>query len=282
MTDPVSAQSWQGWIGRSEATYDSIGSGRVAKLAATLNKNPPDSVLPPGWHWIFFNEVVARDGLGPDGHAKRGEFLPPITLPRRMWAGGRLTWHGDLAVGHAVTRTSTIRSVAQKQGASGPLAFVTVAHAIADEQRLVLEEEHDIVYRGHVGTDAQAFSDSGETVPPEGPWCRRFVADAVLLFRYSALTFNGHRIHYDQRFASEIEGYPGLVVHGPLIATLLLDLVATGLPGRRIRRFSYRARAPLFADRPFFLVGAPEGDTVALTALDEHGRIAMTGKAELD
>ena len=273
-------QDWQKWIGRSETAHDWVTEGRVAKLAATFGKPPPE-VLPPGWHWMFFTEAVPPQGLGEDGHPQRGGFLPPITLPRRMWAGGRITWHGELGVGHAVTRTSTIRTVAAKQGASGPLAFVTVAHAIADEQRLVLEEEHDIVYRG-AGRPGGATADvPGATLPPEGPWCRRFVADSVLLFRYSALTFNGHRIHYDHPYATAIEGYPGLVVHGPLIATLLLDLVTEALPQRRMRRFAYRAHAPLFADQPFFLTGEPQGEAVELKALDAGGRLAMSGRADL-
>ena len=271
-------QDWQRWIGHSETAHDWITEGRVAKLAATFGKPAPE-VLPPGWHWILFAEAVPPQGLGEDGHPRRGGFLPPIALPRRMWAGGRITWHGELATGHAVTRTSTIRAVAAKAGASGPLAFVTVAHAIADEHKLLLEEEHDIVYRdaGKPGGAAAA----GGTLPPEGSWCRRVVADSVLLFRYSALTFNGHRIHYDHPYATEVEGYPGLVVHGPLIATLLLDLVGEALPQRRIRRFAYRAHAPLFAERPFFLTGQPQSEAVELKALDAEGRLAMSGRAEL-
>ena len=274
------SQGWQKWIGRSETAHDWVTEGRVAKLAATFGKAPPE-VLPPGWHWILFTEAVPPQGLGEDGHPKRGGFLPPITLPRRMWAGGRITWHGDLGVGHAVTRSSTIRTVATKHGASGPLAFVTVAHAIADEQKLVLEEEHDIVYRGASPPGGGAAELPGTTLPPEGRWCRRFVADSLLLFRYSALTFNGHRIHYDHPYATEIEGYPGLVVHGPLIATLLLDLVGEALPQRRLRRFAYRAHAPLFAGQPFFLTGGPQGEAIELKALDEAGRLAMSGRAEL-
>jgi 3-methylfumaryl-CoA hydratase len=271
---------WQRWIGRSETAHDWITEGRVAKLAATFGKAAP-AVLPPGWHWVLFAEAVPAQGLGEDGHPRRGGFLPPITLPRRMWAGGRLVWHGELGVGHAVTRTSTIRTVAVKQGASGPLAFVTVAHAIADEQKLLLEEEHDIVYRDAGKPSAEAGDQSAGAPPPEGSWCRRFVADPVLLFRYSALTFNGHRIHYDHPYATEVEGYPGLVVHGPLIATLLLELVGEALPQRRIRRFTYRAHAPLFANRPFFLTGEPQGEAVGLKAVDASGRLAMTGRAEL-
>lgn len=273
-------QDWQRWIGRSETAHDWVTEGRTAKLAATLGKPLPE-VLPPGWHWMLFAEAVPPHGLGEDGHPKRGGFLPPITLARRMWAGGRITWHGDLGVGHAVTRTSTIRTVVAKEGASGPLAFVTVAHAIADEQKLLLEEEHDIVYRDAGKPAAAPEPAAGATLPPEGRWCRRVVADSVLLFRYSALTFNGHRIHYDHPYATQVEFYPGLVVHGPLIATLLLDLVGEALPQRRIRRFAYRAHAPLFAEQPFFLIGEPQGEAVELKALDAQGRLAMSGRADL-
>jgi 3-methylfumaryl-CoA hydratase len=216
---------------------------------------------------------------GPDGHPKRGDFLPPVPLPRRMWAGGRLTFHEPLKVGERAVRTSTIVNIEDKTGRSGRLVFVTVQHDIEVAGELRIEEEHDIVYRDapHPGAAPQkaAPAPDGET------WRRTINADPVMLFRYSALTFNSHRIHYDYPYVTEVEGYPGLVVHGPLIATLLVDLVRRELPEATVQSFAFKALRPTFANQPFTVCGKPsdDGKTLDLWAKDHEGYVTMRATA---
>lgn len=270
----------QAWVGKTETRTDQITSMPVAALSATLNID--DSALhggdpvPPLWHWMWFLPIYKQSELGPDGHAKTGDFLPPVPLPLRMWAGGRLEFHRPLRVGQTYTRTSRILDVRQKEGRSGPLVFVIVGHEIGDAEGIALSEEQDIVYRG--ATPGEVLKGTAQAAPPDAAWERIVQPDDVLLFRYSALTFNAHRIHYDRRYAMEVGGYPGLVVHGPLIATLLLDLVRRNLPGANVVRFSFRAVSPLFDTAPFVVCGKPEGDgkTISLWAKDAAGRLATT------
>jgi 3-methylfumaryl-CoA hydratase len=217
----------QTWQGNSEVLQDLITPAPLRALSATLDRDDPLSVqgtdLPPLWHWLFFLSHHRQSEIGPDGHAKRGGFLPPVPLPRRMWAGGRLHWQSPLRVGDAVTRESTIASVTHKSGRTGDLLFVLVKHEVHNAQGLCLTEEHDIVYRPAAQPGDPVPSPTA--APAKATWQRDIAPDDVLLFRYSALTFNGHRIHYDRKYVTEVEGYPGLIVHGPLIATLLVDLV---------------------------------------------------------
>ncbi len=255
----------------------------MAALAATLDieraEPKPGDALPPLWHWLYFLPFHLQSDLGPDGHAKRGGFLPPVDLPRRMWAGGRVEFHRPLRVGESVTRISHIADVTPKQGRSGALVFVLVRHEIPDGDGLALTEEHDIVYRDHPrpGEGAPA----PQSAPADAAWERIVHPDDVLLFRYSALTFNGHRIHYDRRYATEVEGYPGLVVHGPLIATLLVDLVRENLPAATVTRFEFRAVSPIFDTGAFTVAARPEpdGKTIRLWAKDGSGALAMTATA---
>lgn len=274
----MNAADLQAWVGKTEARTDQITSMPVAALSATLDIDAPRAgdPLPPLWHWMWFLPIHKQSELGPDGHAKTGDFLPPVPLPLRMWAGGRLEFHRPLRVGQTYTRTSRILDVRQKAGRSGPLIFVIVRHEIGDAEGIALSEEQDIVYRDHAG------SNDGKPETPLAPidaaWERVIRPDDVLLFRYSALTFNAHRIHYDRRYATEVGGYPGLVVHGPLIATLLLDLVRRSLPYARIARFAFRAVSPLFDTAPFAVCGKPEsdGETISLWAKDAAGHLATT------
>lgn len=255
----------------------------LAALAATLDVEAPypqsGDPLPPLWHWLYFLPIHRQSELGPDGHARRGGFLPPVDLPRRMWAGGRVEFFRPLRVGERVMRTSRIAEVKYKQGRSGPLVFVLVRHDIGSNGRIALVEEHDIVYRGSAqAADPPALS---RTADDDALWRQVAQPDDVLLFRYSALTFNGHRIHYDRRYATEVEGYPGLVVHGPLIATLLMELVRRNLPSAVVRRFEFRAVRPIFDTGSFTVCGKPEGDasTIRLWAQDAQGALAMTASA---
>jgi 3-methylfumaryl-CoA hydratase len=273
------------WIGKAETVDDVVTATPYAALSATLDRTPerppPGTPLPALWHWLYFLPLYRQSEFGPDGHAQRGGFLPPIPLPRRMWAGSQLQFLEPLRIGDAVTRTSTIEDVTDKSGRSGALVFVRVRHEIRrrDEAPAALVEFHDIVYR--------EAPKPGEVAPPPKPapaqhaWERRWVPDDVLLFRYSALTFNSHRIHYDRRYVTTVEGYPGLIVHGPLIATLLLDLLRHELPEAEVARYEFRAVRPLFDLHPFFVCGEPhdDGKTFRLWARDHEGFLAMDATA---
>jgi 3-methylfumaryl-CoA hydratase len=281
------------WIGRSESRAELITATPVAALSATLDRDDPLPVpgteLPPLWHWLYFTPLTRHSELGDDGHARRGGFLPPVPLPRRMWAGGRLAFVQPLRVGENVTRTSTIQDVSVKQGRSGALVFVCVRHELRNAQGLALNEEHDIVYRD-APPPATAGAPGSAGAPPPAPtpaprdeqFSREIVPDPVLLFRYSALTFNGHRIHYDRSYVTGVEGYPGLVVHGPLIATLLLDLLRRHLPKATVKRFSFKAVRPTFDIHRFSVCGKVEGKTVTLWGRDHEGWLTMQGTAEID
>lgn len=285
--DDATLAHLQQWVGRSETLHDDISAAPLRGLAATLDRDdaPPvaGTPVPPLGHWLFFLPQHRQSELGPDGHARRGGFLPPVPLPRRMWAGGRLVWEpgNPLAVGDAAQKRSRIASVVHKRGRTGDLLFVLVRHEVHNARGLCLTEEHDIVYR--------AAPQPGEpapqpvAAPQEAAWQRCIVPDDVLLFRYSALTFNGHRIHYDRRYVTEVEGYPGLIVHGPLIATLLTDLVRRHAPGAFLRRFDFKAVRPTFDGHPMTLRGQPgaEGQPLRLWASDHEGWLTMQATAEL-
>ena len=277
----------QAWIGRSQTVHDVVHPTPVIALAATLDHAAAPvlaaSLLPPLWHWLYFLPMHRQSDIGPDGHAQRGGFLPPVPLPRRMWAGSQFDFRSPLRVGDALARTSTIEQVTTKHGRSGPLVFVKVRHEVhcngAAEPALL--EWHDIVYR-----DAQRPDDAAP--PPVqaahgAAWQREIMVDAVLLLRYSALTFNGHRIHYDRPYATGVEGYPGLVVHGPLIATLLLDLLRRQMPEADVAGFHFKAVRPTFDLHAFSINGQlqADGKTIALWAQDHDGWLTMQATATL-
>jgi 3-methylfumaryl-CoA hydratase len=277
----------QQWIGRSETVTDVVTATPYAAMSATLDRTaerpPAGTALPALWHWLYFLPLHRQSEIGPDGHAKRGGFLPPVPLPRRMWAGSQFEFHAPLRIGDAIARTSTIADVTEKSGRTGPLVFVKVRHEIRrrDDQAIAITEFHDIVYR-----EAPKPSDAApppKPAPPGGRWARTWVADDVLLFRYSALTFNGHRIHYDRRYVTEVEGYPGLVVHGPLIATLLLDLLRREMPDANVARYEFRAVRPVFDIHAFTVCGEPlpDGGAVRLWARDHEGCLAMEATATI-
>jgi 3-methylfumaryl-CoA hydratase len=293
--DPQTLAHLQTWQGRSETLEDLITPAPLRALSATLDRDDPLPIagtpLPALWHWLFFLPHHRQSEIGPDGHAKRGGFLPPVPLPRRMWAGGRLQWHAPLKVGDTVKRVSTIESVTHKSGRTGDLLFVLVKHEVHNAQGLCLTEEHDIVYRpaaqpgDPVPAPTPASSMAEQGAPTGELWQRDVTPDDVLLFRYSALTFNGHRIHYDRKYVTDVEGYPGLIVHGPLIATLLVDLVRRHTD-RPIKRFDFKALRPTFecSDQRILRVnGQPQtdGTHVHLWAQDHEGWLTMQATAEL-
>ena len=273
------------WIGKSETVSDVAGATPYAALSATLDRAPErppaGTPLPALWHWLYFLPLHRQSEIGPDGHAKRGGFLPPVPLPRRMWAGSQFEFNQPLRIGDKLTRVSTIADVTEKSGRTGPLVFVKVRHEIRrnEESEIALTEFHDIVYReaakpGDVAPPPKA-------APERSAWETKWVPDDVLLFRYSALTFNGHRIHYDRRYVTEVEGYPGLIVHGPLIATLLLDLLRHRMPDARVVRYEFRAVRPTFDINHFFVCGEPQDDgkTIRLWARDHEGWLTMDATA---
>ncbi|HYD89748.1 MAG TPA: MaoC family dehydratase N-terminal domain-containing protein [Vitreimonas sp.] len=242
----MSAPDYSAWIGRVESKRDVIAPAPLRGLAALLDHDPErwmEGAIPPLAHWLYFLPTAPQSELGPDGHPARGGFLPLVALPRRMWAAGRMTFHAPLAVGDSVERTSTIRGVTEKAGSSGPLVFVTVAHTIKANGALAIEEEQDIVYRDVAPSAPKPLAPETKRAERE----RVIEPDPVLLFRYSALTFNAHRIHYDQAYAAAQEGYPELVAQGPLIATLLMDHYLRAGAAAAPRSFSFRAERPLFA-----------------------------------
>ena len=273
------------WIGRTETMSDSITATPYAALSATLDwppeRPPAGTPLPALWHWLYFLPLARQSDIGPDGHPRRGGFLPPVPLPRRMWAGSQLLFHAPLRVGDPVSRTSTIVDVTEKSGRTGTLIFVKVRHEIRrqNEEAIAITEFHDIVYREAPKPDDVA--PPPKQAPAASAWEKKWVPDDVLLFRYSALTFNGHRIHYDRRYVTGVEGYPGLIVHGPLIATLLLDLLRRQLPDAEVDRYEFRAVRPTFDTNHFFVCGEPQanGKTFRLWAKDHEGWLTMDATA---
>ncbi len=271
------------WIGREAITSGHAYGALADVLSATLDRDDPrhepGTPLPPGWHWLCFPEAVKLADTGHDGHPRTGGFMPPVPLPRRMWAGNRMEFLKPIRVGDALQRKSIIADVRFKSGAGGELCFVTVRHEIFANSDLLTVEEHDVVYRQAEKPGAPAAKP--RPAPAKAEWSRTIHPSSVLLFRFSALTMNSHRIHYDRSFAVDEEGYPGLVFHGPLTMILLMDLFRRVHPGARLEKFSVRATAPIYDDRPFEIQGLPgeaEGEA-QFWALTPDGRLAMLGEA---
>lgn len=285
--DAAAVAHLQAWQGRSETLHDRAALQPLAALSATLGRDIPaptaGNTVPPLWHWLYFLPLAPRGEIGPDGHPRRGGFLPPVPLPRRMWAGARLKWEAGnpLRAGQELSRQSTIDSVAHKSGRSGELLFVQVTHRYANDAGLALTEEHDIVYRPMPAPGSAAPAPQKPPLAGQAAWSRSVQADPVLLFRYSALTFNGHRIHYDRDYATQVEGYPGLVVHGPLLATLLIELLKSEMPGAQLLGFDFRAVRPTFDLHPFTVNGRPSADgrSIELWAEDHEGWLTMQATA---
>ena len=273
------------WNGRSETVSDVATAFPYAALSATFDRPavppPVGTALPALWHWLYFLPLYRQSEVGPDGHAKRGGFLPPVPLPRRMWAGSQFEFHKPLRIGDAMTRTSTIHDVTEKSGRTGPLVFVKVRHELRREgdSDLALTEFHDIVYREAPKPDD--VTPPPKAAPATSTWEKKWVPDDVLLFRYSALTFNGHRIPYDRKYVTEVEGYPGLIVHGPMVATLLLDLLRHKLPEAEVASYEFRAVRPVFDINHFYVCGEPQADgkTFRLWAKDHEGWLTMEATA---
>jgi 3-methylfumaryl-CoA hydratase len=268
------------WVGRSETRADTVTAAPLAALSALLDRDDPapraGDAAPPLAHWLYFLPAYRQSQAGPDGHAVKGGFLPPVDLPRRMWAGSRLEFRRPLVVGSDVQRVSTIKDVSEKEGRSGRLVFVTVCHEVSDAGGVVLTDEHDIVFRGEASLAAAPVP-----APRDEKWRRDIHPDPVLLFRYSAVTFNSHRIHYDHPYVTQVEGYPGLVVHGPLTATLLVDLLRRNAPAATVKSFAFRARRPLYDTAAFSTCGIPDeaNRSARLWTRDAEGAVTMEATA---
>jgi 3-methylfumaryl-CoA hydratase len=283
-----SEQQWSEYLGRMQESQIVISADRIKGLAALLDyPEPPwpDNQVPPTGHWCFIFPYTQQSKLGHDGHEQLGGFFPPVKYPRRMWVGGRIRYMLPLRVGEPVTHRSTIKGIENKQGRSGPMTFLTVCHEYLDGGILMLQDEQDIVYRD-VSTDPIKkpvdTSHQASASPHPYDWSRTIVPDTTLLFRYSAVSFNSHRIHYDQDYVRK-EGYPGLLVHGPLTATLLIDLFQRSNPGIGIRQFDYVARSPMYEGYPFTIMGQQlENGKISLWAVDCEGTRSMTAELETD
>jgi 3-methylfumaryl-CoA hydratase len=277
-TSPVNLERLRSWIGREEVTRDVVHVELLSRFRATFDLpagSPGNDPVPHLFHFCLAQSTVTTNLLATDGHAKKCGFLPPVPLSRRMWAGSRLSFERPLSVGDHVRRRSRIADVVAKQGRTGQLCFVTVEHVMDVDGRVVLNEAQDIVYRGGC-----ALTQEPAAAPSDvGSYQRRVEPSVPFLFRYSALTFNSHRVHYDRRYACEVEGYPGLVVHGPLQATLLINL-ATELHGRQPTRFAFRSVSPLFDDTSFVLHAREGNGTLKLWTARENGPPATFAEAD--
>jgi 3-methylfumaryl-CoA hydratase len=275
----VAGIDWTPWLGTSCDEVDWVTATHVAAWNATLDRDTPfprdGDTAPLGLHWALFPPLARASELGDDGHARTGTFLPPMP-PRRMWAGSRLTFYRPLRIGARVDRRSVISLVVEKESRSGPLIFVTLRHTLTSGGEVAIDEEQDLVYREATGRGAERAAEPSR----RGAWRRSIHPDETLLFRYSALTFNGHRIHYDRRYAEETEGYPGLVVHGPLIATLLLQLLAEHSPEKTVTRFQFKAIRPTFDTASFELHGEPSEDPDSIRLWSTNGRGETAVEAE--
>ncbi len=277
-------------IGNTEESRDFASPMQIHGLAALLDKpdvpQMGDPIGPMG-HWCYFYPRVPASGIGADGHPERGGFLPPTPLPRRMFGGCRTTYRQDVLIGEEIVRKARIKDVAVKDGRTGILVIVTVAYEIESPRGLCIEEEHDIVYRDNPPAEAaDSRGNSGKTgnAPTDHAFIREIVPDPVMLFRYSAVTFNGHRIHYDRKYVTEVEGYPGLIVHGPLTTTHMLELGMAEMPGRRVARYDFQARAPLFDVAPFHVAGKPgdDGNSQTLWSVTPEGNLGTIATVTYD
>jgi len=285
-TMEISADDLKAHVGRRQSTVDVVTAAPANLLRLALARPEPEygpgDALPPGWQVLYFLPRFRAEELHPDGSPRDTGVVPPMPLPRRMFAGERLRFHRPLRVGQTVRRETELTDIAVKRGGTGTLVFATTTSRLTDPDGLLVEEQRHTVFREEVAAGAKNQAPRREPAPADVPWRQSVAPDPVLLFRFSALTFNSHRIHYDHRWATEVEGYPGLVVHGPLTSTLLVDFARDHGGGRRIVSYATEARAPLFDTAPFELRGRPTADGYGaeLWAVTPEGTVAMAGRIE--
>jgi 3-methylfumaryl-CoA hydratase len=281
----IDIEHLQGWIGKERVRHDHLDPFKAQALAAALDRAEQPlagDALSAAWQWLYFVETPRASQTGNDGHPRTGDFLPPVPLPRRMWAAGKFVIEQPLRLGEPAEQRSVVRSVELKEGKSGALVFVTVEHRTLQNGHLCLLEEQNLVYRDM--PIAAAPLPPGEPAPVllEGDFSAQLQPDPVLLFRYSALTYNGHRIHYDRDYATREEHYPALVVHGPLLATLLAEQAARHFPAARIREFQFRATRPSFDTDALTLCARRDGSTLKLWTVTHEGFVGMSATATLE
>ncbi len=275
------------WIGQCRETRDRIDARPANFLKETLNQDGRDyrkgDILPPGWHWMYFLQTQRLDQLGGDGHAPLGDFMPPVALPQRMWAGSRLKFHSPLVIGEKIFKTSTINSITRKSGSTGDLCFVIIRHRFFSGSTLKLEEGQNIVYRRNAPPGAPAKPHI--PAPRDADYSVTIQPTSILLFRYSALTFNSHRIHYDLDYCRRVEDFPALVVHGPLVATLMLKAAQTRDKYRidhNLGEFNFKALSPLFSDHDFSIHLKEHNDHCEIWATNPNGNLAMSATLTLN
>ena len=282
MSAPIDLDHLRQWIGRTHEVADIVTAQLVKGLRATLFQKIGEprigDAAPFTTHWCLGQAVYPMSELGPDGHPTRGGFLPPVPLPRRMWAGGELEFLDTLRVGDEARRTSRISDVTLKTGSTGALCFVSVAHEVTTPRGTAIRERQDIVYRD-VSPAPQAAPAKAPPPPPVAQHRETHISDPVLLFRYSALTFNGHRIHYDRDYVTRVEGYPGLIFHGPLQATFIVELAAKLHGGQPPKKLSYRGVQPLFEGSEFSINANTSDTGMELWTANEAGQPTMKGSA---
>jgi len=280
MTEKLDLDHLRQWIGRTTEASDVVTAQLVKGLRATLfqeiGEPKAGDAAPFTMHWCLAQPVFPMSQLGPDGHPTRGGFLPPVPMPRRMWAGGELEFFDALRIGDEARRTSRIADVTLKTGSTGQLCFVSIEHTVTSPRGLAIRERQDIVYRDMGGTQSPPAKPAA---PPSAQHRETHMSDPVLLFRYSALTFNGHRIHYDRDYVTKIEGYPGLIVHGPLQAALIVELAARLRRGKPPGKFTYRGVQPLFDGAAFSVNANDNGATMELWTANAAGQATMKGTA---
>ena len=284
-TTPLNLEDLRSHVGRTDTADDVLHAGPANRLRLALGRPGPElrdgDPLPPAWLGLYFLPRFATDALRPDGSPRDTGVIPSMPLPRRMFAGERVAFHRPLRIGEAVRRETELADIAAKSGGTGTLVFATVVSRVTGPEGLALEEQRRTVFREEVTPGARNQAPRREPAPADVPWRRSVTPDPVLLFRFSALTFNSHRIHYDHPWATQVEGYPGLVVHGPLTTTLLVDFARDQNPGRRIVAYATQARAPLFDTAPFELRGRPTARGCELWAVTPQGTVAMSADVEL-
>jgi 3-methylfumaryl-CoA hydratase len=272
-------------IGSKEVTTDVVTAAQANLLRLTFGRPEPEfkdgDALPPGWHVIYFTPRFGPKDLRADGTPARSGLMPDMPLPRRMFAGQTFRFHRPLRIGQALRQENELTDISLKSGATGTLVFTTVVSRISGPDGLAVEDERLIVYREEVKAGDRNQAPRREPAPDDVPWRRTITPDPILLFRFSALTFNSHKIHYDLDWATRTEGYPALVVHGPLTQTLLIDFARDHAGGRAFKSFTTQARAPLFDGKPFELRGRPSGTGAELWAVTPEGTVAMSAQVEL-
>ena len=274
---------YEPWIGNEDIRTDCLAIETVQRFEALMNRDPfavkHDDVLNPGLHWLYFTPIDLQFTVDKDGNAKKGDFLPPVPLSKRMWAGGSMRFHEVLMLGEITEKISTVTAIQEKQGKNGKLTFVTVNHKYQQNDNVAIDEDQQIVYLESLASTSYPVRTKSLDIDPD--WKHAYTTDSVILFRFSALTYNGHRIHYDETYARHIEGYPGLVVHGPLLLILLLESFARVHPERSITKAEYRAVGPMYNEEPISLAGEEKGNNLtSCRAYGPEGNIAMQAEVK--